>query len=95
MGSTATRLNRCRGRAECERLTAATDAGAALRKALSAQLHQANSHSLLQDTKIKVRGLLLLLQSARCSMAHCATCRQSIDNPNGIMILGGCDRMNF
>lgn len=38
---------------ECVRLSAATDAGAALRRALNAQLQQANAHSLLQDTKIK------------------------------------------
>jgi len=41
--------------AECERLTAAADAGAALRRALNAQLKQANSQSMKQEAQIKVR----------------------------------------
>lgn len=39
-------------------MSAATDAGAALRRALNAQLQQANAHSLLQDTKIKASPIL-------------------------------------
>lgn len=48
--------------AECKQLTAATDAGAALRKALNVQLQQANAHSLLQETKIKVSSDVNLLR---------------------------------
>lgn len=40
--------------AECERLTAAADAGAALRRALDAQLQQANAQALKQEESIKV-----------------------------------------
>ena len=39
--------------AECERLAAAADAGKALRRALDAQLKQANSQAVKQITQIK------------------------------------------
>jgi hypothetical protein len=40
--------------AECQRMTAAVDAGTALRRALDQQLQQANSQAMKQEAQMKV-----------------------------------------
>jgi hypothetical protein len=48
--------------AECRRMTAAVDAGTALRRALDQQLQQANSQAMKQEAQIKVALRAILLR---------------------------------
>lgn len=63
----------CHG-AECRRMTAAVDAGTALRRALDQQLQQANSQAMKQEAQIKVALRAALVHPSACR----DTCRRAV-----------------